>query len=70
MNRLLLIAWVIVAASGCLSPLSRRLDRIGEQLEATNQQLAEVNDHLTECNQRLERIERETRKAAGVVDPQ
>jgi hypothetical protein len=70
MKRFGLLAWIVSAGAGCLTPVSSRLDRLSYQLAETNQQLAEVNQRLGETTQRLERIEQATRQAAGLTQPQ
>jgi hypothetical protein len=70
MRRLSHLFWIVAAGTGCLSPVSSRLDRLSDQLEVTNAELVRVNGQLTETTRRLEQIEHATRQAAGLTQPQ
>jgi hypothetical protein len=73
MKRRSLLALLVLGASGCLTPLTSRLDRIHERMEDTNQQLVEVtaqlneaNRRLAQANQKLEDIERLLKRFPGL----
>jgi hypothetical protein len=73
MKRLPLLAVLMLGATGCLSPLTGRLDRISQQLEDTKQQLTVVSAKLDQAdrelaaaNQRLENIERLMKRFPGL----
>ena len=54
-----LLAIVPLVLSGCLSPLTSRLDRTNHQLDTTNQRLAVVIDELADTSQRLACLEQQ-----------
>jgi len=43
--------------SGCLAPITTRLDAVHTELQLTRQEMAEVNARLNESNRHLENIE-------------
>ena len=51
MRRSISLAMVLLSVSGCLTPITRRLDGVNSQLQTTNQ-------NIQESNQRLERLEK------------
>jgi septal ring factor EnvC (AmiA/AmiB activator) len=63
-RRLALVLLVVLAPSGCMRPLTRRLDFISDQLVIANQQIAETNRTLVEtrailvaADQRIARVQ-------------
>jgi septal ring factor EnvC (AmiA/AmiB activator) len=74
MKRLFLLA-VLLAQTGCLAPLTRRLDEANQRLADIQQQLAEskqelqkVERHLDESSRRLARLERSLQRFGGGAD--
>ena len=51
-----LLATMLLGATGCLSPLTTRLDRVSQQLEGLNEQLLITNQKLDESNVRLKKM--------------
>src|SRR5215207_7640570 len=52
-----LLAVIPFLLTGCLTPITGRLDRTNDQLEVANQRLGIVNAQLAETTQRLAQIE-------------
>jgi septal ring factor EnvC (AmiA/AmiB activator) len=74
MKRLLLAA-VLLAQTGCLAPLTRRLDSSNRHLEGLQVQLQDANDslrrleqRLDETNRRLQSVERSMKRLTGEGD--
>jgi hypothetical protein len=61
MKRLMLLAALLTIASGCLRPMTQRLDLVNEQLAATNAKLDDMSRKLDETNQKLSTVEKATR---------
>lgn len=51
--------------SGCLDPLTDRLDTLGNELNRVNTQLAETNKQLESANAKLVKIEESLRGMNG-----
>ena len=51
-----LVGTLLLAATGCLSPLTTRLDRVSQQLEGLNEQIIITNQKLDESNVRLKKM--------------
>jgi hypothetical protein len=73
MKRRGLLPLLVLGISGCLTPLTGRLDRMHERMEETNQQLVKVtaqldesNRQLAQANQRLAEIERQLKRFPGL----
>ncbi len=66
MHRRFFAPIILLALSGCLTPVTRRLDRMNCQLQTTNQQLGAVNDRLDAANCKLQ----ETNQRLGTVEEQ
>jgi len=66
-----LLAVVPLLLSGCLTPITGRLDRTNQQVEVTNARLGEVAAQLAETSQRLADLERllgETNQKLETID--
>ena len=78
MKRIIALSSLLLVGSGCMSPLTRRLDLTNQQLATTNAQLAETNQRLgdtqarlIETNQRVANLEGkldESNRRVGLVD--
>jgi hypothetical protein len=73
MKRCGLLPLLLLGASGCLTPITGRLDRINDRLEDTKQQLVRVtaqldesNRELARANQKLAEIERLLKRFPGL----
>ena len=53
MKKLLAFVLLFGLSSGCLSPITSRLDAVNQQLAVTNQQLNAVSTKLDELNQKF-----------------
>ncbi|HQR07771.1 MAG TPA: hypothetical protein PLN21_13170 [Gemmatales bacterium] len=58
---LLIIACACCITTGCLNPITDRLDSVGTELNRVNTQLAETNKQLQMANARLVKIEESLR---------
>lgn len=50
-------AIVPLLLSGCLTPITERLDRTNQQVEVTNQELTQVEQQIKETGRQLARLE-------------
>ena len=62
--------WIITGVvcplnSGCLNPITDRLDSVSTELTRVNTQLAETNQQLVQANTRLDKIEASMRRMNG-----
>lgn len=62
--------WLIVCCAcclttGCLNPITDRLDSVGTELNRVNTQLAETNKQLEMANARLVKIEEGVKRMGG-----
>jgi hypothetical protein len=62
---LLIIACACCLTTGCLNPLTDRLDSLGSELNRVNTQLAETNKQLESANAKLVKIEESLRNMNG-----
>ena len=58
MKRLVIVALLLFAQTGCLSQFTSRLDRANEHLEYIRGELAKGNAQLADSNERLRQMER------------
>jgi hypothetical protein len=49
-------ALLLLSVSGCLRPLTDRLDRLSQQIDGLNQQVIITNQKLDESNVRLKKM--------------
>jgi chromosome segregation ATPase len=57
-----------VSVSGCLRPLTKRMDRLSEQMDEVNGRLALVNEQLGEINHGLNQVEKGVDKLNEKID--
>ena len=72
MYRRFAVAAICLALAGCITPITRRLDRMTEQLAVSNQQTAAasakldaMNEHLAKMDVRLATVERVMKLVPG-----
>jgi len=62
---LLILASACCLSTGCLNPITDRLDSVSVELNRVNTQLAETNKQLEMANARLVKIEESLRNMNG-----
>jgi septal ring factor EnvC (AmiA/AmiB activator) len=71
MNRLAVLAALLLAQTGCLRPFTTRLDRANEHLEYLRGELARGNAQLEDSNERLRKMEQhmeDIRRKMGTME--
>lgn len=61
----IVLCCAIYFSTGCLSPLTDRLDALNTELARVNAQLSDTNQQLQKANNKLDSIEISTRRMAG-----